>query len=427
MPEQAIPPSPAPLPLPLCGLRVLDLGRFVAAPWCTQLLGDLGAEVIKIERPGSGDQMRGYGPPFLRDAAGNDTTESAYFLCTNRSKRSVAIDMSTPQGQELVRGLAAKSDILVENFKVGDLARSGLDYAGIRKIRPDIIYCSITAFGQTGPYAPRPGLDSVFQAMGGLMSVTGEPDGPPQKTGVTIVDIITGLYAATAVLAAVRHREHGGGGQHIDMALMDAAVATMSHRAQDYLLTGEVPERTGTQTTGSAPAQVFRCKDGEINIQAGDQPAFEALCDTLGLRSLVSDPRFLKRSDRWVNRADLLPQLQAAMDDRGQRELYDALVARGVVSAPIYTLDRTFSDPQVVHRAMRQLIRHPLSDELPILRNPIRFSTTSMDNYRAPPMLGEHTHEVLAGLLKLSADRIEELIAQHVVGRHVGCSAPAGG
>lgn len=258
------------------------------------------------------------------------------------------------------------------------------------------------------------------------MSVTGESAGPPQKTGVTIIDIITGLYAATAVLAAVRHREHGGGSQHIDMALMDAAVATMSHRAQDYLLTGEVPQRTGTQTTGSAPAQVFRCKDGEINIQAGDQPAFEALCGILGLNTLVSDPRFLKRSDRWVNRAYLLPPLQAAMDDWGQRELYDALVARGVVSAPIYTLDRTFSDPQVVYRAMRQLIHHPLSDELPIVRNPIRFSSTSMDNYRAPPMLGEHTHEVLANLLDLSADKIQELIAQQVIGGHAGCGAHAG-
>jgi crotonobetainyl-CoA:carnitine CoA-transferase CaiB-like acyl-CoA transferase len=414
------PTSPASAPLPLQGLRVLDLGRFVAAPWCTQLLGDLGAEVIKIERPDTGDQMRGYGPPFLRDAAGRNTTESAYFICTNRSKRSVAIDISVPQGQELVRALAARSDILVENFKVGDLARSGLDYAGIRALRPDIIYCSITGFGQTGPYAPRPGLDSVFQAMGGLMSVTGEPDGPPQKTGVTIIDIITGLYATTAILAAVRHREHGGGGQHIDMALMDTAVAIMSHRAQDYLLTGEVPQRTGTQTTGSAPAQVFQCKDGEINIQAGDQPAFEALCDVLGLRSLLSDPRFLKRSDRWVNRADLLPPLQAAMDNWGQRELYDALVARGVVSAPIYTLDRTFSDPQVVHRAMRQLIHHPLSNELPILRNPIRYSTTSMDNYRAPPMLGEHTSEVLASLLGLSADRIDELLRERVIGSHAG-------
>lgn len=417
--SQPLPPA-TPSALPLAGLRVLDLGRFVAAPWCTQLLGDMGAEVIKIERPETGDQMRGYGPPFLRDARGKNTTESSYFICTNRSKRSVAIDISVPEGQKLVRGLAARSDILVENFKVGDLARSGLDYASIRSVRPDIIYCSITAFGQTGPYAPRPGLDSVFQAMGGLMSVTGEPDGPPHKVGVTIIDILTGLYATTAILAAVRHREHGGGGQQIDMALMDTAVATMSHRAQDYLLTGEVPERTGTQTTGSAPAQVFRCKDGEINIQAGDQPAFEALCEVLGLKSLVSDPRFRRRQDRWINRADLLPQLQAAMDGWGQRELYDALVARGVVAAPIYTLDRTFSDPQVIHRAMRQIVQHPLAGELPLLRNPIRFSETPIENYRAPPMLGEHTAEVLANMLGLSAERIEQLLEQRVIGRHPG-------
>jgi crotonobetainyl-CoA:carnitine CoA-transferase CaiB-like acyl-CoA transferase len=402
--------------LPLRGLRVLDLGRFVAAPWCTQMLGDLGAEVIKIERPVTGDQMRQYGPPFLRDGLGQDTTESAYFLCTNRSKRSVTIDIASPEGQQLVRRLAAKSDILVENYKVGDLTRFSLDYPNIRAVRPEIVYCSITAFGQTGPYAQRPGLDSVFQAMGGLMSVTGEPDGPPQKVGVTIIDIITGLYATTAILAALRHRERTGCGQHIDLALLDTAIATMSHRAQDYLLTGEVPQRTGTATTGSAPAQVFRCQDGHINIQGGDQQAFEALCEVLDLQPLARDPRFRTRADRWRNRSELLPPIEAAIAAWDQHDLYDALVARSVVAAPIYTLDQTFSDPQVIHRGMRSQVLHPLTDALPLLRNPIRFSHTPIDNYRAPPTLGQHTIEVLSGLLGLSREAMEELAQRHVIG-----------
>jgi crotonobetainyl-CoA:carnitine CoA-transferase CaiB-like acyl-CoA transferase len=402
--------------LPLQGLRVLDLGRFVAAPWCTQMLGDLGAEVIKIERPGAGDQMRQYGPPFLQDEHGQNTTESAYFLCTNRSKQSVTIDIASPDGQALVRQLASRSDILVENYKVGDLTRFGLDYTGICAVRPDIVYCSITAFGQTGPYAQRPGLDSVFQAMGGLMSVTGMPDGPPQKVGVTIIDIITGLYATAAILAAVRHRDRTGHGQHIDLALLDVAIATMSHRAQDYLLTGEVPQRTGTATTGSAPAQVFRCQDGEINIQSGDQPAFEALCEVLDLRSLALDPRFRTRADRWRHRSDLLPPIEAAIANWRQRDLYDALVARSVVAAPIYTLDQTFSDPQVIHRGMRSQVPHPLTGALPLLRNPIRFSHTPMDIDRAPPLLGQHTIEVLTGLLGMSSAAIEELAQRQVIG-----------
>lgn len=405
----------APPALPLSGLRVLDLGRYIAAPWSTQILGDLGAEVIKVERPGAGDQMRHYGPPFLRDAHGADTTESAYFLCANRSKRSVTIDISRSEGQQLIRELASRSDILVENFKVGDLARFGLDYPNVRKVRPDIVYCSITAFGQTGPYAQRPGLDSVFQAMGGLMSVTGDPAGPPQKVGVTIVDVITGLYAAIAIQAAVRHRERTGCGQHIDLALLDSAIAAMSHRAQDFLLTGEVPQRTGTGTTGSAPAQVFHCQDGDINIQAGDQSAFEALCDILGLTALTQDSRFKKRSDRWTNRGALLPPIESAIAKWRQRDLYDELVGRQIVAAPIYTLDRTFDDPQVIHRGMRFSVPHTLGGEVPLLRNPIHFSETPLDNYRSPPTLGQHTFEVLNALLGMSPGAIEELARRHVI------------
>jgi crotonobetainyl-CoA:carnitine CoA-transferase CaiB-like acyl-CoA transferase len=405
----------APRALPLSGLRVLDLGRYIAAPWSTQMLGDLGADILKIERPESGDQMRQYGPPFLRTAAGEDTKESSYFLCANRNKRSVAVDISQAEGQDLIRRLAATADIFIENFKVGDLARFGLDYDGIRTVRPDIIYCSITAFGQTGPYAARPGLDSVFQAMGGLMSVTGEPDGPPQKVGVTIVDVITGLYATIAIQAAIRHREQTGAGQHIDMALLDAAVAVMSHRAQDYLLTNDVPQRSGTKTLGSAPAQVFKCRDGDINIQAGDQPAFESLCDILKLRELTCDIRFRARADRWRNRAMLLPIIEAAIADWSQRDLYAELVARGVVSAPIYSLDQTFSDPQVVFREMRRVVRHAAGADVPIIANPIRFSATPIEHYDAPPLLGEHTSEILIGC-GLTPSEIEDLARRGVVG-----------
>jgi crotonobetainyl-CoA:carnitine CoA-transferase CaiB-like acyl-CoA transferase len=252
--------------------------------------------------------------------------------------------------------------------------------------------------------------------MGGLMSVTGAPDGPPQKVGVTIIDIITGLYATAAILAAVRHRERTGHGQQIDLALLDVAIATMSHRAQDYLLTGEVPQRTGTATTGSAPAQVFRCQDGEINIQSGDQPAFEALCEVLDLRPLARDPRFRTRADRWRHRSELLPPIEAAIARWRQRDLYDALVARAVVAAPIYTLDQTFSDPQVIHRGMRSQVPHPLNHALPLLRNPIRFSQTPIDTHRAPPLLGQHTMEVLTSLLGMSRAAIEGLSQRQVIG-----------
>ena len=413
------PPDAGKPSLPLHGLRVLDLGRYIAAPWSTQILGDLGADVTKIERPGSGDQMRQYGPPFLKTAAGVDTAESSYFICTNRNKKSVAVDIAQPEGQALIRRLAGSADIFVENFKVDDLQRFGLDYASIRAVRPDIIYCSITAFGQTGPYAARPGLDSVFQAMGGLMSVTGEPDGSPQKVGVTIVDVMTGLYATIAILAAVRHREKTGVGQQIDLALMDSAVAAMSHRAQDYLLTGDVPHRSGTMTIGSTPAQMFKCRDGDINIQAGDQPAFKALCEILSLEYLVDDPLYRTRSERWRNRSTLLPVLELAIAGWTQRALHDRLLARGVVSAPVYSLDQTFSDPQVVHRALRQSVRHTLGLDLPIIANPINFSATPIVDYASPPVLGEHTAAVLSGCGVSAAD-IADLARRGVIGMPAG-------
>ena len=402
-------------PMPLHGLRILDLGRYIAAPWCTQMLGDLGADIVKIERPISGDQMRQYGPPFLKTAAGVDTAESSYFICTNRNKRSVAIDIAHADGQALVRRLAASADVLVENFKVGDLQRFGLDYPSIKAVRPDIIYCSITGFGQTGPYAARPGLDSVFQAMGGLMSVTGDRDGPPQKVGVTIVDVITGLYATIAVQAAVRHRERTGVGQHIDLALMDSAVAAMSHRAQDYLLTDEVPHRSGSMTIGSTPAQMFECKDGDINIQAGDQAAFEALCEILSLEHLLEDARFRNRSERWRNRSELLPTLEAVIAGWEQQALHERLLERGIVSAPVYSLDKTFADPQVIHRALRRSVQHSLGLEVPIVANPINFSETPITGYSPPPVLGGHTVEVLAQS-GVSESEIADLQRRGVIG-----------
>jgi crotonobetainyl-CoA:carnitine CoA-transferase CaiB-like acyl-CoA transferase len=395
---------------PLSGIRVLDLGRTFAAPWCTQMLADLGAEVIKIERPGRGDEMRHYGPPFLQSDGETDRTQSAYFLAANRNKKSVQVDLTVPEGQQLIRDLAQHCQIFMENFKVGDLARYGLDYASIAQINPDIIYCSITGFGQTGPYAKRPATDGVFQAMSGLMSVTGEPGMMPQKVGLIVSDQFAGLYAAIAIQAALRQREVlGGTGQHIDISLLDVSVAAMSHRATEYLMTGKVPGPLGTRTAGSAPAQLYRCKDGLINLQAGAEPKFIALCHIIGRLDLLADPRFATRATRFEH-ADILElELERSFAEWTMSDLFEKLVAANIIASPVYSVDQMFADPQI---KSRQLERHVLDDagrDVPLLANPIRFSNTDFSIPTAPPAIGANTDEVLETLLGKNAAAIQRL------------------
>jgi crotonobetainyl-CoA:carnitine CoA-transferase CaiB-like acyl-CoA transferase len=404
--------------MPLSGVRILDLGRTFAAPICTQMLADLGAEVLKVERLGRGDELRYYGPPFTQDEHGRDEPVSAYFLSANRNKKSLALDFTTAEGQAVIRDLASKSDICVENYKVGDLVRYGLDYASLSAVNPALIYCSITGFGQTGPYAKRPATDSVFQSMSGLMSVTGEPDGPPQKVGLVITDYITGLTAAIAIQAALRHREvNGGGGQHIDMALLDATVAAMSHRAVEHLMDGSIPQRMGTRTPGSAPAQTYACADGEINFQASAEPKFKVLCDLLGCPELVSDPRFATRADRVRNIDDLQVALEEKTKSWKSRDLYEALIAVGIICSPVYTMDQTFTDPQIQHRELAKRVPTPDGRSVPMVRNPIRFSRSPIERYDPPPAaIGQDDDMILRGVLGYDDTRITALRAAGAIG-----------
>lgn len=388
----------------LSGIRVVDMGRIVSAPWGAQTLGDLGADVIKVERPGRGDEMRAYGPAFVNDADGNPTSDSGNYLCSNRNKRSLTCDISKPEGQEIIRRLVAQSDVLIENYKVGDLARYGLDYESLRVINPDLIYCSITGFGQSGPYAKQPGYDAVFQGMSGMMSVTGEPNGEPQRVGVYVIDEMTGLYAAIAILAALRHRDSSrakgeAGGQYIDLALLDVGVAAMAPRNVEWTLGGKLPERLGTASPGSAPAQVFQCADGYLNIQAGAEPDYRKLCDALGLPEIKEDPRFASRMERVNNQELLISLLQERIGQRTVQSLYDDLVARGVVASPIYRADQMVEDPQVKHRGLLVEAPHPTAGSVTLFASPIRMSETPVDHYVAPPTIGQHSDEVLRELL----------------------------
>jgi len=395
----------------LAGLRVLELGRIVAAPWCGQTLGDLGAEIIKIERPGRGDDLRGYGPVFARDAAGQETAESGHFLCVNRNKKSVTADIAKPEGRALVLDLAARCDVVVENYKVGDLARYGLDYPTLHALHPNLIYCSLTGFGQTGPYAHRPGYDAAFQGLSGMMAVTGDPEGPPQRVGVFVIDEMAGLYAAVAILAALRHRDSGGGGQHIDLALLDVGVAAMAPRTIEWTLDGQIPERLGTRSPGSAPAQVFACADGFLNIQAGSEVDYRKLCDALGLDELKEDPRFAVRKDRVRNQDALSALLAPQIARRVAQDLLSDLGARGVVASPVYRADEMVTDPQVVHRQLHFSAPHPLLGETPMTASPMRLSETPVERYDAPPTLGQHTQEVLKTMLGYDEAKIAALRA----------------
>jgi crotonobetainyl-CoA:carnitine CoA-transferase CaiB-like acyl-CoA transferase len=382
-------------PRALAGVRVLDLTRVLAGPWSTQVLADLGADVIKVERPGSGDDTRGWGPPFLRDAAGNETAESAYFLCANRNKRSLTVDISTDDGQAIIRRLAMQSDVLVENFKVGDMARYGLDAATLRAANPRLVYCSITGFGQDGPYAQRAGYDFAVQGLGGLMSVTGAAEDEPQKVGVAVADLFTGLYATVAILAALRHRDATGEGQVIDMALLDAQVAMLANLGSHYLVGGDVPPRQGNAHANIVPYQVFVVADGHIIVAVGNDRQFARLCHLLDEPALATDARFTTNAERVRCRDVLVPMLQAHFLQRDRRAWLSLLEAAGIPCGPVNDLADVFADPQVRARGMVVEAPHPHAGALPLVGSPIRLSATPVESPRAPPLLGQHTDNVL--------------------------------
>jgi crotonobetainyl-CoA:carnitine CoA-transferase CaiB-like acyl-CoA transferase len=384
----------------LQGVRVLDLTRVLAGPWCTQTLADLGAEVIKVERPGAGDDTRGWGPPFLADRDGAETTEAAYFLACNRNKRSITVDIARPAGQALIRRLAARCDVLVENFKVGDMARYGLDCAALCAAYPRLVYCSITGFGQTGPYAARAGYDYAVQGIGGLMSITGErddlPGGGPQKVGVAVADLFTGMYATVAILAALRHRDATGEGQVIDMALLDTQVAMLANLGANYLVTGRSPGRAGNAHQNIVPYQVFEAADGHVILAVGNDGQFAKFCAVAGRPDLAADPRFARNADRVRHRETLVPILADLLRTRNKRAWLTALEAAHVPCGPINTLQEVFDDEQVRAREMTVKLRHPLSNELTLVASPMKLSRTPVRYASAPPLLGEHTDQVLA-------------------------------
>lgn len=408
-----------PSPQSLAGVRVLDLSRVLAGPWCTQTLADLGADVIKIERPGSGDDTRGWGPPFLRDRAGGETGESAYYLCANRNKRSLAVDIASSAGQAVIRRLARDCDVVVENFKVGDMARYGLDADSLRTADPRLIYCSITGYGQTGPYARRPGYDFAMQGLGGLMSVTGERDGlpgaGPQKVGVAVADLFTGMYATVAILAALRHRDATGEGQVIDMALLDAQVAMLANLGSQYLVGGSVPHRMGNGHPSIVPYQAFETADGHVILAVGNDGQFARFCAIAGHPEWADDPRFTRNADRVRNREALVPLIAGVMQRRGRAAWLAALEAAGIPCSPVNGIDEVFADPQVRARGLQVNIDHPEQDALPMVASPLRLSATPVRYRRAPPMLGQHTEDVLRES-GWSAQEIDELRAQGVVG-----------
>ena len=394
---------------PLTGFRILDLSRILAGPWATQMLADLGAEVIKIERPGSGDDTRGWGPPYMPDANGEATTESAYFHAANRGKQSVCIDMSQQQGQTLIRELVRQSDVLIENFKVGGLKKYGLDFDSLHEINPRLVYCSITGFGQNGPYAERAGYDFMIQAMGGMMSVTGEAGEQPMKTGVAIADILTGLYAANAIQAALMHQQKTGAGQYIDMALLDVQVATLASQAMNYLATGVSPARLGNAHPNIVPYQAFQTSDSYIILAVGNDAQFLRFCELAGQPQLAADERFQKNSNRVRHRDVLVAQVKEIMRQKSSAQWLEALNVRGIPCGPINDIEQVFSDPQLQHRGIQMQLDHPAAGQVASVANPIRLSQTPIEYQQAPPLLGQHTDEVLNRLLELDTAAIAQL------------------
>ncbi|OEY66383.1 CaiB/BaiF CoA transferase family protein [Marinobacter sp. X15-166B] len=404
---------------PLSGIRVLDLSRVMAGPWCTQILADLGAEVIKIERPGVGDDTRHWGPPWLKDAQGKATKQSAYYLSANRGKHSVTVDLGSPDGQALIKELAAECDVLVENFKTGGLAKKGLGYADLASINPGLVYCSITGFGQTGPMANDAGYDYLIQAQSGLMSITGVADGQPgagpQRVGMAVADLTTGMNAVVAILAAIHHRSKTGEGQHIDMALLDVQVSWLANQALNYFCSGEVPGRTGEYHPNLAPYQPFPTQDGQVIIAVGNDGQFQRLCDALGCPELAEDARFATNPQRVQHRPELVGKLCEITRTRTSREWMDRLIGVHVPCGPIQNIAEVFEDPQVQARHMKVELEHPQVGKVPGIANPIKFSKTRQVYRKAPPLLGEDTDAVLQRLLAKSPEEIAALRARGVL------------
>ncbi|HTE16511.1 MAG TPA: CaiB/BaiF CoA-transferase family protein [Burkholderiales bacterium] len=394
---------------PLAGIRVLDMSRILAGPWVGQLLADLGAEVIKIERPGKGDDTRAWGPPFVKDRYGKDTADAAYFMCANRGKKSLTLDIAQPDGQQIIRELAQQSDVLIENYKVGDLKRYGLDYESLSVLNARLVYCSITGFGQTGPYRDRAGYDFMIQGMGGIMSITGErddvPGGGPQKVGVAIADLMTGMYSTVGIVSALHERNASGKGQYIDMALLDTQIAWLANQNANYLIGGEVPQRMGNAHPNVMPYQTFRTEDGDIIIATGNDGQYQRLCVAAGIAEAATDPRFASNALRIAHREACTAVLADAMKKKTTAAWVNALGTAGVPCGPINRLDEVYNDPQVQHRGMKIDVPHPLAGSVPLVANPIKFSRTPIAYDRPPPLVGEHANEVLRDVLgKSSAD-----------------------
>jgi len=400
-------------------LRVLDLSRVLAGPWATQIFADLGAEVIKVERPGHGDDTRTWGPPYLRDEAGNDTADAAYFLAANRGKKSLTLNIASPEGSDIVRELARHADVLVENFKAGDMRRYGLDYAALSAMNPGLIYCSITGFGQTGPYHKRAGYDFIIQGMSGLMSVTGPADDAegsgPCKVGVPIADLMTGMYATTAILAALSHRERGGRGQYIDMALLDVQVGVLANQNMNYLATGRAPRRMGNAHPNIVPYQTFATSDGAINLGVGNDGQFSKFCKIARLEHLVIDPRFATHSARIVHRKELVPIVAQRIAECTSAFWVEALENCGVPCGPVNDLQAVFADPQVQARGMKIRLPHAGVGHVDLVANPIKFSATPIKYGCAPPQLGQHTAEILSEVLHMDERQIEGLRSRGVI------------
>ena len=403
----------------LSHIRVLDLSRVLAGPWCAQNLADLGAEVIKVERPKSGDDTRHWGPPFAKDPLGKDTSESAYYISINRNKKSITLDISTPEGQEIVRGLVEQSDVVIENYKVGQLAKYGLDYESLRAIKPNLIYCSITGFGQTGPYQHRAGYDFILQGMGGFMSITGEadhlPGGGPQKAGVAIVDLFTGMYASSAILAAVIHRDRSGEGQYIDMALLDTQVAMLANISSNYLCSGVSPHRWGNAHPNVVPYQTFQTSDGWIIVAVGNDGQFRHFVKAGDRELLADDPRFATNPARIEYRDALIPLLAAMVKEKTKVEWISLLESVGVPCGPINNLQEVFENEQVVARGIQLNMPHPTAGSMKLVASPMRLSKTPVTMRMPPPLLGEHTEEILSATLHYTYEQIAQLRSKGII------------